>query len=181
MTKIYLVRHASPDLGRRDVPYDIHPGPQLSLKGETEAEAVAEFLKMQQVVRLYYSPFERSARTAQIIANLNHIPAAADRRLAEWREVDEVGKAVRDRMALAFDDAAGEGAFIGPIALVSHGGPIALLLLALGIQEEELAVFKKRFDGFNPLPPGGVWSAQWNAKANRWSLDLAYTPPAEAA
>ena len=28
-----------------NIPYDIHPGPPLSPKGEKEAEALAEFLK----------------------------------------------------------------------------------------------------------------------------------------
>ena len=43
--KIFLLRHASPNLDRRDIPYDIHPGPELLPKGEKEAQALAEFLK----------------------------------------------------------------------------------------------------------------------------------------
>ena len=176
MNKIFLVRHASPDGGLKDIPYDIHPGPPLSPKGEREAEELAGFLQTQGVVKLYYSPFERSARTAQIIAACNRIPAVAEKRLAEWREADELGEAVRERMSLVFDDIASENAVIGPIALVSHGGPITFLLLALGMEEDQLAVFRKRFDGYNPLPPGGVWSAEWNADTKAWSLNLVYIP-----
>jgi broad specificity phosphatase PhoE len=176
MTKIYLVRHASPDRDNKDLPYDVHPGPPLSSKGEAEAEAVADFLKTQGVVRLYYSPFERSARTAQIIAARNRIPATEEGRLAEWREVDEVRERVRERMSLVFDEIAKEGRVIGPIALVSHGGPITFLLLALGLEETTVSAFKKKFDGYNPLPPAGVWAAEWHAATENWGLSLAFIP-----
>ena len=176
MTKIYLVRHASPDWERRDIPYDIHPGPPLSLKGRQEAEAVADFLKEQGVVKLYYSPFERSTTTAQIIAARNQIPAAEETRLAEWREVAEKKESVTERMWSVFDQMVNESAIVGPVALVSHGGPITFLLLALGMTEKTLSVLKEKFDGFNPLPPAGVWSAEWNTDANAWNLDLMFTP-----
>ena len=66
--KVFLIRHASPDWERRDLPYDIHPGPMLTPRGEKEAEALADFLKRQGLVRLYHSPFERAAKTARIVA-----------------------------------------------------------------------------------------------------------------
>ena len=176
MTKIYLVRHASPDRNNKDLPYDLHPGPPLSLKGEAEAEALADFLKIQGIVRLSYSPFERSARTAQIIAARNRIPAMEDKRLAEWREVDEVREHVRERMSLVFHEIAQECRVIGPIALVSHGGPITFLLLALGLEETKLSDFKKKFDGYNPLPPAGVWAAEWNEATKIWDLNLVFIP-----
>ena len=68
--KIFLVRHASPDWTRTDIPYDIPPGPPLSPKGEKEAAALAEYLKSEGVVKLYYSPFERSASTAKMYRKL---------------------------------------------------------------------------------------------------------------
>lgn len=176
MTKIFLVRHASPDLNVKNIPYDIHPGPPLSPKGEKEAETLADFLKAQEVVKLYYSPFERSARTAQIISARNRIPAMQEKRLAEWRQVDEMGEKVRERVSLAFDDVARESGIIGPIALVSHGGPITFLLLELGMEEDILSTFKKKFDGFNPLPPAGAWSAESNVDADTWHLNLAFIP-----
>ena len=176
MAKIYLVRHASPDWDNKDVPYDVHPGPPLSSKGEAEAEALADFLKTQGVVRLYYSPFERSARTAQIIAARNHIPATEEKRLAEWRELDEGREHVRERMSLVFDEIANECRVLGPIALVSHGAPISFLLLALGLEETKLSVFKKKFDGYNPLPPAGVWVVEWNAATRTWDLNLVFIP-----
>lgn len=176
MTKIFLVRHASPDWDRKDIPYDIHPGPPLSPKGQQEAQAVADFLKGQGVLNLHYSPFERSAATAQIIAARNQIPAKEEKRLAEWRQSEEEKESVRERMWSVFDEIVKESAVAGPVALVSHGGPITFLLLALGMQEADVAVWKKKFDGFNPLPPGGAWLAEWNADANAWDLDLVFIP-----
>ena len=179
MTKIYLVRHASPDWSMTDIPYDIHPGPPLSPKGERESQALAEFLKAQGIVKLYYSPFARSARTAQIISARSGIPSLEEIRLVEWCQADEKRDKVAERMSLVFDELARESAVIGPVALVSHGGPIACLLLALGIEEDTLSVFKKKFDGSNPLPPAGVWTAEWNEQEQTWDLQLLFTPAME--
>ena len=176
MSKIFLVRHASPDWNLKHIPYDIHPGPPLSPKGEQEAEVLAEFLKTQGVVKLYYSPFERSTRTAQIISSLNRIPCTEELRLAEWRSVDEKSDKVSERMTLVFDEIAKESTEMGPIGLVTHGGPIALLLLALGLEKDKLLAFRKRFDSSNPLPPAGVWAAEWNNDHKAWNLNLIFIP-----
>ena len=176
MTKIFLVRHATPDWNLKHIPYDIPPGPPLSPKGEQEAEALAEFLKAQGTVKLYYSPFERSTRTAQIVSSRNRIPCAEDIRLTEWRAVDEKGDKVSERMSLVFDEISRESAVIGPIGLVSHGSPIAFLLLTLGMEKDSLSHFRKKFDGSNPLPPAGVWAAEWKDDNKIWNLDLIFTP-----
>jgi len=161
-----------------NIPYDIHPGPPLSPKGEKEAEALAEFLKAEGIVKLYYSPFARSARTAQIISERSGIPCVEEIRLAEWGKDEKTDK-VAERMSLVFDDIARESAVIGPVALVSHGGPIACLLLSLGIEKDTLSVFRKKFDGSNPLPPAGTWAAEWNEEAKTWDLNLLLTPATE--
>jgi len=176
MLKILLLRHASPEWNRTDIPYDIPPGPPLSLKGEKEAEALAAFLKSQGVVKLYYSPFERSARTAQVISALNGIPCVEDKRLSEWREVDEMETQVRERMSSIFDRAARESAAIGPIGLVTHAGPVALLLQELDIDPDVLALHRKMFDGPNPLPPAGAWKAEQDPSEESWNLKLEFTP-----
>src|SRR5690242_17710410 len=121
MMKIFLVRHATPDWEHNDIPYDIQPGPKLSPKGEQEAQALADFLKSQGVVRLLYSPFERGARTAQIVAIANGIPSLAEEELAEWPMSSEPEIQVRQRMASVFGRAARESTELGPIGLVSHG------------------------------------------------------------
>jgi broad specificity phosphatase PhoE len=176
MTKIFLIRHATPDLSLKHIPYVIHPGPPLLPKGEQEAEALAEFLDAQGVVKLYYSPFERSSRTAQIVSMHNAIPGIEDLRLTEWRSEDETAEKVSERMSLVFDEVVKESAGIGSIGLVSHGGPIALLLLALGMDKDKLAQFKRKFDSSNPLPPAGVWAVEWNDYNKLWDLELLFIP-----
>jgi broad specificity phosphatase PhoE len=174
--KILILRHATPDWNRTDIPYDIPPGPPLSLKGEKEAEALAEFLRTQDVAKLYYSPFERSARTARLISALNGIACLEDKRLSEWREVDETEPQVRERMFSIFKRAARESAEIGPIGLVSHGGPVALLLQELGIHPDHLAIYRKQFDGPNPLPPAGAWKTEQGPGDDTWNFSLEFIP-----
>lgn len=174
--KIFLIRHARPDWDRRDVPYDIHPGPMLTPKGEAEAEELAEYLKKEGVVKLYYSPFERAAATARIVAAQNEIQAIEELGLAEWRAVDEKEAHVRARMVSTFERAAEESNDMGPIGLVSHGGPIALLLQELGIDRLELAKYRSRFDTTNPLPPAGAWKVEQNPGDAHWKFELSFWP-----
>lgn len=174
--KLFLLRHASPDWNRTDIPYDIPPGPPLSPKGEKEAETLAGFLKTQGVVKLYYSPFERSAKTAKIVSDINEIPCTEEVRLAEWRGQYEPQIQARARMKAAFDEVFMEATEMGPIGLVSHGGPIDMLLQELGIDGDELAVYRTRFDTTNPLPPAGAWEVERNEKNNSWDLNLKFIP-----
>ncbi len=175
--KIFLIRHASPDWQRRDIPYDIRPGPMLTLKGEQEAEALAAFLKSQELARLYYSPFERAAKTALIVTARNGIPAIEEPRLAEWRAVDEPESGVRQRMISIFEQAVRETGRDGlPTGLVSHGGPIALLLLELGMPREELSKYRTMFDTTNPLPPAGAWCVERNPDEERWRFTMVFRP-----
>jgi broad specificity phosphatase PhoE len=176
--KIFLVRHATPDWEHNDIPYDIQPGPGLSPKGEREAESLADFLKSQGVVRLFYSPFERGARTAQIVATANGIPSVEAEGLAEWPMDTEPELHVRQRMSSVFAHAARESAELGPIGLVSHGGPIALLLLELGINQDKLAPYRKMFDTTNPLPPAGVWRVEGCPGEARLDFQLVFRPQA---
>ena len=174
--KIFLVRHATPDWNRTDIPYDIPPGPPLSSKGEQEAEELALYLKAQAVIKLYYSPFARTTRTAQIVVSLHRVPAIADPRLMEWRGDHEPAGQVRARMKTIFEEAVKEGTEIGSIGLVSHGGPIDLLMQELGIDPNELDVYRTRFDTINPLPPAGVWEAEWDDMNQSWKLHLTFIP-----
>ena len=174
--KIFIIRHARPDWDRRDIPYDIHPGPMLTRTGEAEAEELAEYLKMEGVAKLYYSPFERAAATAKIVAAHNGTPAVEETGLAEWRMIDEPESQVRKRMLSAFQRAAQESTEIGPIGLVSHGGPIALLLQDLGIDRKELAKYRSQFDTTNPLPPAGAWKVEQDLGDEHWKFELSFRP-----
>lgn len=178
MKKIYLVRHASPEWGRTDIPYDLPPGPPLSLHGEREARRLAEFLKEQGVAKLYTSPFERSVATAKIISQLSPVPYVEDVRLTEWRPEDETSGRAGERMADLFAEASVESIETGPIALVSHGGPIMFLLQRLGLADDVLSEYRGRFDHSNPLPPAGVWEAAWDDRREVWNLNLKFIPTA---
>lgn len=174
--KIFLLRHATPDWGHKAIPYDIQPGPGLSPKGEKEAEALAAFLKSQGIVRLYYSPFERAAQTAGVVAAAHGIPCIEEEGLAEWPMDAEPELHVRQRMSSVFERIAKESAGVGPIGLVSHGGPIALLLLELGMDSDELAPYRKMFDTTNPLPPAGAWMVEQYPGETWLNFHLAFTP-----
>jgi len=174
--KIFLIRHASPDWERRDIPYTIQPGPMLTAKGEKEAEELADFLRSQRLVKLYYSPFVRAAKTARIVAARNEIPAVEEPGLAEWRSVDEPESQVRLRMVSIFQQAARESMDGNPTGLVSHGGPIALLLQELGIDRDELARYRTMFDTRNPLPPAGVWQVEQDPGEEKWRFELVFRP-----
>jgi broad specificity phosphatase PhoE len=172
--KIFLLRHASPDWSRRDIPYDILPGPKLIPKGEQEALALAEFLKPEGLAKLYYSPFERAAKTALIVAAANGTPAIEEKGLTEWRGVDETESQVRARMFSLFERVSRESVELGPIGLVTHGGPIALLLEELGMSQDVLTPYRKMFDTTNPLPPAGAWKVE--KVDGRWDLRLVFKP-----
>lgn len=173
---IFLLRHATPNWNRKDIPYDILPGPELSPRGEVEAQALGEFMKLEGLKKLYTSPFERAARTAQIIATVNGIPYIEEKRLAEWRGAVENETQVRARMLSLFEWATGESMELGPIALVSHGGPIAALLLGLGFPYDELSPYRKMFDTTNPLPPAGAWKIERDHGEKKWKFQLVFTP-----
>lgn len=174
--RLYLIRHATPDWSRIDIPYVIPPGPPLTAKGEKEAAALGAFLKDQGVVKLYHSPFERTTRTAQIAASVTRIPYLEETRLAEWHSEVESAQQVGQRMSSMLEEAKTESTQIGPIGLVTHGGPVAVLLKELGLDDEKLTAFKRKFDHANPLPPAGAWEAEWDEASGSWSLDLKFIP-----
>jgi broad specificity phosphatase PhoE len=174
--KLYLIRHATPDWSRTDIPYGIPPGPPLTPKGEKEAAALGAFLKDQGVVKLYHSPFERTARTAHIAADVNQIPCLEETRLAEWHSEVESAQQVSQRMSSMLEEAKAESEQIGPIGLVTHGGPVAVLLKELSLDDEKLTAFKRKFDHANPLPPAGAWEAEWDETNGSWTLDLKFIP-----
>ena len=96
--------------------------------------------------------------------------------LAEWRAVDEPENRVRLRMVSVFRQAARESVEGGPSGLVSHGGPIALLLLELGIPKKELAKYRTLFDTTNPLPPAGAWQVEKDDGQAGWRFEMVFRP-----
>jgi len=62
------------------------------------------------------------------------------------------------------------------VALVTHGGPVGVLLKELGLPDRDLDAYRRRFDRNNPLPPAGAWKASRLPASSAWSLSLVFTP-----
>ena len=172
---IYLIRHATPDWSRTDIPYHLPPGPPLTPQGEAEAQQLGKFLWEAGLAAIYASPLERAYRTAEIAASQIHLAVTQSPSLAEWQP-EEKADQIRARLWPTWEHAAMLSAQTGPVALVTHGGPIALLLKELGLPEKEIDHFKRQFDRNNPLPPAGVWRATRLPGSPAWSLSLSFVP-----
>lgn len=176
---VYLVRHATPDWSRTDIRYDIPPGPSLTAQGESEAVQLGQFLRPIQPKRFFVSPLERTQQTAQIAASQLELPLieiTEEPDIAEWRrgepEDEVLARCLRslDRAAAyAHDDGA-------PVVLVSHGGPIRILLQHLGLEQAQIDFYRRQFDRDNPLPPAAAWRLTREHIDQTWRFDLAFTP-----
>lgn len=172
---VFLARHASPDWSRTDIRYDIPPGPPLTAAGEEEAARLGEFLANQGVVKLYASPMERTRRTAEIAAGVAAIPWQESHEIGEWRR-EEQFNAVLERVYPFWQQACEESRSIGPIALISHGGPVLSLLEKLKVDPQELTHYRNQFDHRNPLPPAGAWVTTRDALDSYWDVRLVFAP-----
>jgi probable phosphoglycerate mutase len=170
---IYLIRHATPDWSRTDLPYHVPPGPPLTPQGEREAEQLGLYLREAGVAEIYASPLERCRRTAQIAAGLAGVSMQNEDGLAEWRP-EEKSDDIHLRFRPVWEQARDASLESGAVALVTHGGPIALMLAELGLIPEALSHYKKLFDRSNPLPPAGAWKAVQNGSG--WQLSLSFAP-----
>ncbi len=175
--QVILARHATPDWSRRDIPYDIPPGPELTAVGEREALALGEYLRAQGAVRVYYSPLERTKRTAALAASICGAELVESYAIAEWRR-NEDEPTVLARMLTMYERASRESAQIGPVVLVTHGGCVLSLLAHLGVTDVEISHYRGQFDHRNPLPPAGAWMATRHSQSQPWDLRLAFAPNA---
>lgn len=176
MPTLYLVRHASPDWNRKDIPYHLPPGPPLTAQGLAEAETLGGFLRLAGVRHILTSPLERCQHTAQIAARITGADVQVVEDLREWQpqESKDVLRArlwpVLERIWQAQDGAG------MPVALITHGGPIMVLLSALGIDDRSMERLRI-YDHRNPVPPAGAWEVSRNG-GDEWQLHLAFTPEA---
>jgi broad specificity phosphatase PhoE len=171
---IYLIRHALPDWTRTDIPYHLPPGPPLTSQGIQEAGQLAHFLKGVGVRRLFSSPLERALHTTQIVAQVTGAPYEINPGLIEWQP-DDTEETVRQRIWPVFELASQISQVEGSVGLITHGGPIGVLLLALGLSAEALNA-QRVFDHRNPVPTAGAWQALQNGMPESWSLRLVFQP-----
>ena len=171
---IYLARHASPDRST-GIRYDIAPGPPLTHEGEHEAELLGSVLRDAGAVKIYASPLERTRLTAEIAGEAGDIPVEHGQELLREHVRGEDAVDVLDRMKSFFNDAAEESAELGPVAIISHGSPIRLLVEHLGFNKQAVEHYRKQFDYQNPSPPAGLWRAEQRADGT-WQVALVWTP-----
>lgn len=177
--KIYLARHATPDWSRTDIRYDIPPGPPLTAQGEAEAAQLGAFLRDAGIKRMYASPLERTRRTAEIAGGLAGVTPITEETIAEWRRGESEAE-VSARLNGLWEKLCRESESVGPIALVTHGGPIKAILQNLGMPRTTADEYCRKFDRGNPLPPAGVWLATSSSLETPWQLELVFTPQAGA-
>jgi len=173
--KIYLARHATPDWSRTDIRYDIPPGPPLTAQGEAEARQLGEFLREAGVKKIYASPLERTQRTAHLAAEVVGLPVVTEELIAEWRRGEHETE-VASRFSGFWERICAESEALGPIVLVTHGGPIKVMLLNLGLPRATVDEYCRKFDRGNPVPPAGVWLAANHSSETPWYLELLFTP-----
>lgn len=129
-----------------------------------------------QVARCYASPLERSLRAAQIAAQTVGFTPSIETAITEIQPNEQLAPEVKARVWPLWERSARESHELGPIAWVTHGGVVTLLLTELGMRPSEADKYKRQFDGSNPAPPAGVWRALRPAPAAPWELSLAFVP-----
>jgi broad specificity phosphatase PhoE len=170
---VYLARHATPDHSRRDIPYAIPPGPELTEQGRQEAAQLGAFLRSLEAARVFASPLERALRTAAIAGTLAGLPVEVNDDLAEWRS-EELEREVQTRMERIFSAAAQLScAQSAPVVLVSHGGPVMAMLKLLGMPSP-VADRCRIYDGRNLIPPAGAWRVE--KLDGELRIDLVFVP-----
>jgi broad specificity phosphatase PhoE len=172
---LYLVRHATPDWTRKDIRYDIPPGPPLTPKGKKEAEQLGLELKKWGVNHIYSSPMQRALHTAQIASKTSGITLEEKKELIE-NHSGESEEEVINRLWPFMNRCVRDFDRTGPVAMVSHGGPLTLVLKMLGMDLADLDKYCHSFDGNNPLPPAGVWKVYNPQGKNEWEFQLLFVP-----
>jgi broad specificity phosphatase PhoE len=169
---LFLIRHATPDWDQKDISYYIPPGPPLSEEGMEEAMMLAEFFQLSSLHHIYTSPLERCLETARTIAHKNRVTMQIESGLSEHRPEEsrsDVQKRLFPILNRVIDEDGQE-----PVALVTHGSPIAIILSQLGMSPDALTDLRMRFDRHNPAPPAGVWEAVRSGVV--WKLELVFVP-----
>ena len=170
---LYLARHATPDWNRKDIPYDTPPGPPLVLQGEDEAAQLAAWLIGRGVRQVYASPMLRAQQTALIVGRVLGIPVIETPEIIESRR-GETFESIQTRMRRFYERLLADGSG-GPMAAVSHGFPVEVLLQTLGVSVDVMAPLRERFDHRNVIPCAGAWEIRADG-AQTQQCTLAFTP-----
>ena len=177
MQTIYLIRHATPDWSRTDIPYELPPGPPLTDLGQAEARALGYFLAQHRPGPWFSSPLERCLHTAEIASQQAGAPTIqVTAELAEIRP-GEPESEVRVRLTHALEHAL-ETINGGNIPLLfTHGGPVALLLESLGMNPGQV---KSQQNLRSRQSPASGWSLASTAEKLKRSLAAGSGLPASS-
>jgi broad specificity phosphatase PhoE len=64
----------------------------------------------------------------------------------------------------------------GSIGIITHGGPVWIVLSKLNMDATVLDRHRHMFDGDNPLPPAGAWEITRKNETSPWEFKLAFIP-----
>src|SRR5690606_6318542 len=142
--------------------------------GEAEAAQLGAFLQSEGIAHLYASPLDRTHRTAVLAAEVADVPLSVVEEIAEWRRGESESE-VLERM-LPFVETVLAKCVTAPQAIITHGGPIRLLLQHMGLDQAEVDFYRRQFDRDNPLPPAGVWRITRGSNGDLAKPELGFPP-----
>ncbi len=92
MVKIYLVRHAESVANTRGIYQGQTYDTELSVRGKSQAQALAQCFKRISFSRVIASPLKRTMQTATIVALNKHLPVQVEPQIIETNHGDWEGK-----------------------------------------------------------------------------------------
>lgn len=150
------------------------PDIPLNLTGQAQAKRAAEYLRGHPVERILASDMRRAWQTAQAVAEIVCAPLIPEPRLRErwfgdligtssidldWRNEPPNGESLRDFVARTQDGICGALDTEAPTLLVSHGGPLYILVFSLGAE-----LLEQHIANATPL------LFEYEADAGRWRV-----------
>ena len=147
----------------------------MNEKGEQEARLLGAFLRECGLKCLYTSPMERAVRTAQIAAAAARVPMEERLEVMEKRPNESTEDVIR-RFWPFWQRCVDESGSQGSIGIVTHGGPVWIMLDKLKMDASILEKQRHSYDGDNPLPPAGVWEVTRKDETSPWKFKLAFIP-----
>jgi broad specificity phosphatase PhoE len=158
---IFLGRHAAPGTTPSGQVYHLPPGPSLSDQGVNEARHLAVFSRLEQVKMILCSPLERCMQTARIVQETIQAPIYTRDGLKELQPQERPVNILERSWPVFLEAVQLREEIEGPVLVLTHGGVVHILLMALGLSKEEVETYCI-FDHHNPIPTAGAWEVLQN-------------------
>ncbi len=130
---VFLARHATPDWNRKDIRYDVAPGPPLVPEGEEEARTLGSYFCARPACAQ-----SLPARLSALCARQNWPVQVAGAASARSKPASQniAARRTTTRYSHATTTCSSrygrEAEKTGPVAIISHGGPVRVMLERLG-------------------------------------------------